>query len=190
MLFSPVVAIVAGSFFVNSATGAFLQKRSNNTHCGADICTWWHASGEINTDTPVQPGSVRQSRRYSVQVSPAGANTFYDSFVYESLPRNGNGRIFAPTDLPNSNSLDPSVDDGITLESRIGLNMAWSQFEYNGDVDVKITTTDGSSIGSPSAVTIRPLATSYTVSQSSDGGIIIRVPKDADYSFSLMTMSL
>lgn len=178
MRISRLLAIAAGGFFIDPATGASIYKRSNSTHCGTDICTWWHDTGEINTETPVQPGNVRQSRKYSVQVSAAGANRFYDSFVYESIPRNGNGRIFSPTDPPNSNTLDPSVDDGITIESSIGLNMAWSQFEYSEDVDVKITSTDGSSLGSPSSVTIRPLATSYAISQSSDGGIIIRVPKD------------
>lgn len=180
MIITRVVAILAAGCFIDSVTGAALYKRSNNTHCSTDLCTWWHDTGEINTETPVQPGNVRQSRKYSVQVSPAGANTFYDSFVYESIPRNGNGRIFAPTDPPNSNTLDPSVDDGITIEPSIGLNMAWSQFEYSEDVDVKITPTDGSSLGSPSSVTIRPVATSYAISQSSDGGIIIRVPKDAN----------
>lgn len=180
MIFSRVVAFVAASFFIDSVTGLHLRKGFNDTHCGSDICTWWHDSGEINTDTPVQPGNVRQSRRYAVQVSRAGANTFYDSFVYESIPRNGNGRIFAPTDPPNSNTLDPSVDDGISIEPSVGLNMAWSQFEYSEDVDVKITSTDGSSLGSPDAVTIRPVATAYAISQSSDGGIIVRVPKDVN----------
>lgn len=180
MIISHLVAIVAVGCFIDSVAGAALYKRANSTHCGTDICTWWHDSGEINTETPVQSGNVRQSRKYSVQVSPAGANTFHDSFVYESIPRNGNGRIFSPTDPPNSNTLDPSVDDGITIESSIGLNMAWSQFEYSEDVDVKITSTDGSSLGSPSSVTIRPVATSYAISQSNDGGIIIRVPKDAN----------
>lgn len=137
-----------------------LTGTTNNTHCGADFCTWWHDSGEINTQTPVQPGNVRQSHKYFVQVSLAGANNFYDSFVYESIPRNGNGRIYAPTDPPNSNTLDSSVDDGISIEPSIGLNMAWSQFEYSQDVDIKILATDGSSLGSPSDVVIRPVSIS------------------------------
>lgn len=153
---------------------------TNNTHCGTDFRTWWHNSGEINTQTPVQPGNVRQSHKYSVQVSLAGANTFYDSFVYESIPRNGNGRIYAPTDLPGSNTLDPGVDDGISIEPGIGLNMAWSQFEYSQDVDIKILAIDGSSLGSPSDVVIRPVSISYAISQSSDGGIVIRIPADAN----------
>ena len=151
------------------------RASANSTHCSSsDFCTWWHSTGEVNTNTPVQPGNVRQSRRYHVQVSAAGANTFYDSFVYEAIPRNGNGRIYAPTDAPNSNTLPSSVDDGVSIEPSVGLNMAWSQFEYSKDVDVKITAVDGSSLGS---VVIRPVATSYSVS-SSDGGIVIRVPAD------------
>lgn len=181
MIFSFLSAALAGISVIQSVSGASLPTQSGNlTHCGADICTWWHDTGEINADTPVQPNNVRQSRRYSVQVRPVGSKHFYDSFVYESIPRNGNGRIFAPTDPPNSNTLNSTVDDGITIEPSIGLNMAWSEFEYNTDVDVKITPTDSSSLGSPNAVTIRPIATSYAISQSNDGGIIIRVPKDAN----------
>nr|AAC69692.1 dextranase isoform [Talaromyces minioluteus] len=172
-----------------STLGAVLHPRrdsrsstgtTNATHCGTDFCTWWHDSGEINKQTPVQPGNVRQSHKYSVQVSLAGANNFYDSFVYESIPRNGNGRIHAPTDPPNSNTLDSSIDDGISIEPSIGLNMAWSQFEYDQDVDIKILDTEGSSLGSPSDVVIRPVSISYHISQSSDGGIVIRVPADAN----------
>lgn len=180
MIFPFLSAALAGISVIQSVSGASLPTRSNLTHCGSDVCTWWHNTGEINTETPVKPNNVRQSRRYSVQVRPAGSTQFYDSFVYESIPRNGNGRIFAPTDPPYSNTLNSTVDDGITIEPSIGLNMAWSEFEYNTDVDVKITPTDGSSLGSPSSVTIRPVATSYAISQSNDGGIVIRVPRDAN----------
>lgn len=157
-----------------------LPKGGNSTHCGSDFCTWWHGSGEINTQTPVQPGNVRQSHMYYVQVSRSGADKFYDSFVYESIPRNGNGRIYAPTDLPNSNTLDSSVDDGITIEPSVGINMAWSQFEYAEDVHVKILRRDGQSLGLTSGVVIRPTSISYALRASTDGGIIIHVPKDAN----------
>ncbi|KAK9238094.1 dextranase [Lipomyces kononenkoae] len=158
--------------------GAALLPFRNNTHCGTDICTWWHGTGEINRDTPVLPGNVRQSHRYAVQVSKTGQRNFYDSFVYETIPRNGNGRIFSPLDPPNSNTLDSSVDDGVSIEPTIGLNMAWTQFEYSEDVDVKITTIDGTSLGSPDNVVIRPVSMPYKIWKSNDGGIVIRVPAD------------
>lgn len=172
------IALGAVILFSSPAFAAYIRQTNNVTHCGSDFCTWWHGSGEINRDTPVQPGNVRQSHKYSVQVSSSGDNTFYNSFVYESIPRNGNGRIYAPSDPPNSNTLDSSIDDGITIEPSIGLNMAWSQFEYSQDVDVKITPIDGCSLGSLSDVVIRPTTIKYTISQSSDGGIIIKVPHD------------
>lgn len=155
------------------------RASTNETHCGSDFCTWWHAEAEINTATPVEPGNVRQSHQYTVQVGAAGTDAFYDSFVYEAIPRNGNGRIYAPTDSPNSNTLDGDVDDGITIESSIGLNMAWSQFEYSQDVDVKIKRRDGTVLQS-SDVVIRPLSTAYAISQSDDGAIVIRVPRDSN----------
>ncbi|KAK2591700.1 hypothetical protein QQS21_010612 [Conoideocrella luteorostrata] len=151
---------------------------TNNTNCDSRFCTWWHDSAEINTATPVKPGNVRQSHQYMVQVSVAGANNFYDSFVYEAIPRNGNGRIYSPADAPNSNTLGSDVDDGITIEPTIGLNMAWTQFEYGQDVDVKIRRRDGTSLQADEVV-IRPVSIKYAVSQSDDGGITIRIPKDA-----------
>ncbi|ERS97553.1 dextranase [Sporothrix schenckii ATCC 58251] len=162
------------------------QRNGNVTHCGTDFCTWWHTTGEINTWTPVKPGNVRQSHRYSVEVSPAGANTFYDSFVYEAIPRNGNGRIYAPTDAPYSNTLSATVDDGISIEPSIGLNMAWSQFEYSHDVDVRITTIDGSTLGGAGSVTIRPTADNLAMRDGGDGSVIIRVPAATNgYRFSV-----
>ena len=107
MLVLPTWALLASAIYVQSAVAAPPQRpcdsgTSNSTYCGADFCTWWHDSGEINTYTPVQPGNVRQSRKYSVQVSKSGANDWYNSFAYEAIPRNGNGRIYAPTDPPTA----------------------------------------------------------------------------------------
>ncbi|KAG4268136.1 dextranase [Fusarium proliferatum] len=172
------LAVFAGLFI--SLVGAAPSNHNaydNRAHCSSDFCTWWHSEGEINTDSPVKPGNVRQSHQYTVQVSAAGANKFYDSFVYEAIPRNGNGRIYAPTDAPNSNTLGTDVDDGITIEPKIGINMAWSQFEYSQDVDVKIKRRDGTALRANDVV-IRPVSISYELSQSRDGGLIVRVPKD------------
>ncbi|KAI1041145.1 hypothetical protein LB505_013267 [Fusarium chuoi] len=172
------LVVFAGLFiFLVGAAPSNHNAYDNRAHCGSDFCTWWHSEGEINTDSPVKPGNVRQSHQYTVQVSAAGANKFYDSFVYEAIPRNGNGRIYAPTDAPNSNTLGTDVDDGITIEPKIGLNMAWSQFEYSQDVDVKIKRRDGTALRANDVI-IRPVSISYKLSQSRDGGLIIRVPKD------------
>jgi hypothetical protein len=108
----------------------------------------------------------------------AGTDDFRRSFVYEAIPRDGKGRIHSPWDYPNDNTLAKDVDDGISIELEVGINMALSQFEYAQDVDMKITRRDGQSLGSTSNVIIRPSSTSYSLSTSNDGGIIIRVPKD------------
>lgn len=41
----------------------------NTTASGTDLQTWWHDNGEINFDTAVQEGNVRQSHIYSTWVS-------------------------------------------------------------------------------------------------------------------------
>lgn len=166
------IFMAVGARCLPSSTGG------NATGCDSNLCTWWHDSGEINTATRVQPGNVRQSHRYNVEVSLAGTGDFRSSFVYETIPRNGNGRIYSPWDYPKDNTLGSDMDDGISIEPEVGITMAWSQFEYAQDVDVKITRRDGQSLGSSSNVIIRPTSTSYSLSTSSDGGIIIRVPKD------------
>lgn len=119
-----LTALFSASFAEPDLGDSFSGERDINTRCDCQLCTWWQDSGEINTYTPVQPSNVRQSHRYYIQVKVAEDNTFYDSFVYESIPRNGNGRIYSPWDAPNSNTMDNSVDDGITIEPSVGINMA------------------------------------------------------------------
>lgn len=159
---------------------AIRPRNGNHTVCNNQLCTWWHDSGEINTASMVQPANVRQSHKYLVQVSTAGANDFYDSFTYESIPRNGRGRIYSPWDPPDSNTLGSDVDDGITIETSAGINMAWSQFEYSTAVDIKVLTRDGSRLPDLSGVKIRPTSIRYGIRSSCDGGIIIRVPYDSN----------
>jgi hypothetical protein len=171
-------ALLAAAIFMAVGAACLPSTSGNVTTCDSNLCIWWHDSGEINTKTRVQPGNVRQSHHYNVEVRLAGTNDFRPSFVYESIPRNGNGRIYSPWDYPNDGTLGKDVDDGISIEPDVGITMAWSQFEYAQDVDVKITRRDGQSLGSTSNVIIRPSSTSYSLSTSSDGGIIIRVPKD------------
>lgn len=172
---------IAGWLLVQLALGEVTQSQNaNRTVCNHLLCTWWHDNGEVNTATMVQPGNVRQSHKYLVQVSVADANEFYDSFAYETIPRNGRGRIYSPWNPPDSNTLG-DVDDGITIEISTGIDMAWSQLEYDTDIDVKILARDGSSLGTPAGVIIRPTTIPYKITSSpSDGGIVIRVPRDSN----------
>lgn len=160
-----------------TADGPALRPRDAIPAHTSQLRTWWHDSGEINKTTMVQPGNVRQSRKYRVLVSIAGANKFYDSFAYESIPRNGRGRIYSPWDPPDS---DTGVNDGITIEISAEISMAWSQFEYSTDVDVKVLPREGTILPNPSKVKIRPTSIRYDIRPSSDGGIIIRVPADSN----------
>ncbi|KAJ5799692.1 CAZyme family GH49 [Penicillium psychrosexuale] len=160
---------------LQTLAGAFVLPRDTdstpNTHCGSDFCTWWHDTAEINTATAVEAGNVRQSHQYLVQVAAAGSTTSYDSFVYESIPRNGNGKIQTPGDTTDTFS----GDDGISIEIDAGINMAWSQFEYSEDVDVIISRRDGQDVGMD--LIIRPSTIAYELSYA-DNAVIIRVPAD------------
>jgi hypothetical protein len=96
----------------------------NNTASLATLKTWWQPTGEINTKTPVQNGNVRQSHLYTVQVATAANSaSYYDSFVYETIPRNGNGKICTPGDLTSL----CDTDDQITIEPDVGITMAWTR---------------------------------------------------------------
>ncbi|KAK5946405.1 hypothetical protein PMZ80_000548 [Knufia obscura] len=134
------------------------ETGNNRTIASANLQTWWHTTGEINTNAPVADGNVRQSHLYNIQVALANSSDdFYDSFVYETIPRNGNGNIQIPGNLSSvctrSSGCDP--DDQITIEPDIGVDMAWTQFLYDSDVVVRISRTDGGSVA-PNNVIIRP----------------------------------
>ncbi|KAI5778033.1 glycoside hydrolase [Geopyxis carbonaria] len=132
-----------------------LALAANNTVDIPALKTWWHASGEINTQTPVAATNVRQSHLYNVQIATAANTTdFYDSFVYESIPRSGKG---------------PVDDDGITIESSIGATMAWSQFLYAADATVKISRRDGVAVKRENVI-IRPtnLGLGFTIQSVDD----------------------
>ncbi|PMD45998.1 glycoside hydrolase family 49 protein [Hyaloscypha variabilis F] len=121
---------------------------ANTTASLSTLKTWWHATGEINTKTPVQNGNVRQSHIPS---------TYYNSFVYETIPRNGNGQICIPV-----------------LSHLLGFTMAWTQFLFAADVIVKVSRLNGAAI-SASNVIIRPSNLKYTI-QSVGGAVLIAVP--------------
>ena len=146
----------------------------NRTASSSRLHTWWHSTGEYNSQTPVLDGNVRQSGNFSVQVSTSSntsdPSSYYDSFVYETIPRNGMGNIINP--------LDPAIlstnDDGITIESAIGMTMAWTSFLYSEDVSIKITRLDGGSTAAGNVI-IHPTTLDYAKTEV-NGDIYITVP--------------
>ncbi|KAI9744672.1 MAG: hypothetical protein M1818_002201 [Claussenomyces sp. TS43310] len=171
-----------GLFILPLAAADHLSRRGsvgtiNGTVSNALLQTWWHNTGEINSQTAVADGNVRQSHMYSVQVATAGNasdEVYYNSFVYETIPRNGNGNIGIPND-PSSVSTD---DDGITIESTIDMTMAWTSFLYSEDVSIMISRLDGTNV-TASDVVIRPSTLDFEVSDF-DGNIYITVPYNSN----------
>lgn len=153
------------------------NSSGNNTASTSYLQTWWHNTGEINYKSAVQPGNVRQSHLYSVQVAAvSGANaSYFDSFVYETIPRNGNGNILDPND-PSSTTTN---DDGITIEADINMTMAWTQFLYQSDVVVKVHRLDGFQANASSAVSVRPSTLNYSI-VASGGDIYITIPYNVE----------
>ena len=150
---------------------------ANSTADSADLKTWWHATGEINTKTAVQPGNVRQSHLYKIQVAATSRpQDFYNSFVYESIPRNGNGNLYDPSQ-PGffcGQGAPCSDDDQITIEPDIGVDMAWTQYLTSKDTIVKITRSDGGPVD-PSNVVIRPTTLGLAMERSGNA-LLITVP--------------
>jgi hypothetical protein len=107
-------------------------------------------------------------------VSLAGREVFHPSFVYETIPRNGNGKMLDPA-YPNL-QYDLADGDGITIEADEGINMAWTQFLYRSDVDVRIVSTDGSPLGPTSNVVIRPVDLGFAITSPMPDTVLIRVP--------------
>ena len=135
----------------------------NNTIYGNHLRTWWHPEGEMNSQTAVLPGNVRQSHMYSIQVSSSPGcldGPYYDSFVYASIPRNGQW---------NGDS-----SDGVTIEADVNITMAWTQFLYTTDVWLKVHRLDGTRCNKEDIV-IRPTRLDYPISDA-HGDVFIRVP--------------
>ena len=176
MPIKPIFLYLLGATFLPLKEASPLGSRSvltNQTIKSSKLQTWWHDTGEINTETAVKPQNVRQSHAYSVQVSSSLGDLdgpYYDSFVYETIPRNGNGNILVPGD-PTSKS---TQDDSVTIENDVGINMAWTQFLYSIDVWIKISRLGGNA-STRDNVVIRPTTLNYTISES-NGDIYIRVP--------------
>lgn len=51
--------------------GLQVSATQNTTITSATLQTWWHDTGEVNYQTPVQPGNVRQSHLYSAWAQSA-----------------------------------------------------------------------------------------------------------------------
>lgn len=154
-------------------TRLFHRAPEGNRTADSDVLkTWWQPTGEINTKTPVEPGNVRQSHMYNVQVAAAksGPGDFYDSFAYESIPRNGNGKICKPGDLTSL----CDEDDQINIEADIGVDMAWSQYLAAEDTVVRVSRRDGGSVDA-SNVVIRPTNLGFAVDSDGDA-VLITVP--------------
>jgi hypothetical protein len=135
--------------------------------------TWWHDNGVIDTKSEVDKDKVRQSRKYRVQVRcapPEGqaGGEFLDSFVYESIPRSGH---------PKSTDLPPEGDGISDFETDNEINMAWSQFQYNDDVEVKISSiNEGQSLGQ--FARIRPTILGLKFEEY-EKYLLVRIPRHA-----------
>lgn len=137
------------------------EAGTNNTASLDELKTWWHSTGEINSESPVQDGNVRQSHLYSIQVAPSSnTSTFFDSFAYETIPGNG---------MTTDNVFGA------------GTTMAWSSFLYGSNATVMISrNTDAID-----SYTIRPTNLKFN-SSIREGKLYITVPYSSrGYRFSV-----
>ncbi|ETS73716.1 hypothetical protein PFICI_14662 [Pestalotiopsis fici W106-1] len=151
--------------------------------------TWWHETGVVNTTSRVREDQVRMSRRYRVQVRPFQQDKaeFFDSFVYEAIPRSGNGKIATPLDHPDPKPFIHKDGDGITaFEEEAFINMAWSQFLYKCKVQVRISSSDAC-IRLGTDVTIRPgIHNLQTETEKDTGALLITIPwQEGGFRFSV-----
>ncbi|KAG9253158.1 Dex49a from penicillium Minioluteum complex with isomaltose [Emericellopsis atlantica] len=169
-------SLIQATGFLALVTSAQAQSKSkctpvNNTADSDVLKTWWHVTGEINPFHRVQDENVRQSHVYDIQVASASSpDRFFDSFVYESIPRNGNGKICKPDDLTSL----CDVDDQIEIEVDIGVDMAWTQYLSTEDTIVRVTRREGGPVEA-SEVVIRPTTLDFDVEVDGDA-VLITVP--------------
>ncbi|KAM0815663.1 putative Isopullulanase [Seiridium cardinale] len=159
---------VAESFAYTEAGFLFDRDSKIRTTNSTQLVTWWHNTAEINTETPVKNGNVRQSGIYSVQVSIAGkgtgcgSGTFYDSFVYNVIPANG-------------------MSSERQYASSYNQDQSWSSFLYSTDVIVKITRSNQKT----SPVVIRPTNLGFPITNTGRS-ICFKVPYSSHgYRFSV-----
>lgn len=109
------------------------------------------------------------------------SDTSYNSFVYETIPRNGQGNIITPGD-PDSAT---EADDAITIEADIWITMAWTQFLYNEDAWIKITRQSNGRVEA-SNVVIRPSNLNFEIKVDASGNVYVLVPyRNQGYRFSV-----
>ena len=124
---------------------------------------------------------------YNVQIAASSApNDYYDSFVYETIPRNGNGNLYDPNQPGYfcGPGAPCSADDQITIEPSIGADMAWTQYLTSKDTIVRITRRDNGLVD-PSNVIIRPTSLGFKTSLSGNA-LLVTVPFNSrGYRFSV-----
>ncbi|KAI0183122.1 Isopullulanase complexed with Isopanose [Xylaria flabelliformis] len=172
-MWSRYLALFIAASPLTSIVVADVIAPGNQTANTGSLSTWWHNTGEINYQTPVQHGNVRQSHLYSawVKSSADSSQTYYNSFVYETIPRNGQGNIITPGD-PSSVT---TADDGVTIEAAVWITMAWTQFLYTSDAWVKISR-HGSANVTAANVVIRPNNLGVKVTDDGQNNIYVYVP--------------
>lgn len=108
------------------------------------LTTWGHENSMATTGT-VPADKVRASEFYEASVATISQpDAAYGSFVYASVPRNGDGKV------------GYTEQDGAEFSSEAGMSMSWSSFEYGEDVWVTVRLKTGQTITSADQVTIRP----------------------------------
>lgn len=108
-------------------------------------------------------------------------STSFSTFVYETIPRNGQGNIITPGD-PDSIT---DADDAITIEADIWITMAWTQFLYSTDAWVKISRQNNQS-SKGSNIIIRPSTLNFKIMDDAEGNVYVLVPyRSQGYRFSV-----
>ncbi|TGJ78978.1 hypothetical protein E0Z10_g9785 [Xylaria hypoxylon] len=178
------LALFTAASLWTSTIAADVTVPGNETADIDSLKTWWHNTGETNYKTPVQGGNVRQSHVYLawVKSTAESIDTYYNSFVYETIPRNGQGNIVIPGD-PSSGT---TTDDGVTIEAAVWITMAWTQFLYTSDAWVKISRRGSTANVTAADVIIRPSNLGLEVIDDGENNIYVFVPySDAGVRFSV-----
>ncbi|KAI0487713.1 dextranase precursor [Xylaria cf. heliscus] len=182
MLARYLTILIAASPLMSTVL-ADVTAPGNETADIDSLTTWWHNTGEINYETSVQHGNVRQSHLYSAWVKSTAdsSETYYNSFVYETIPRNGQGNIVIPGD-PSSVT---TADDGVKIEAAIWITMGWTQFLYTSDAWVKISRRGNANVTAADVI-IRPNNLGIEVTDDGENNICVLVPyRDAGVRFSV-----
>lgn len=151
------------------------RSTSPTTTANSEVLTTWTHENAVATTDPVAAGEVRTSPYYRASVATtAEPDTAYDSFVYMSVPRSGNGKI------------GYTEEDGAEFAADAELTMSWTSFEYATDVWVDVTLTTDQPITSADDVVIRPASLKLEKQLVDSSTIRVKVPYNEDgYRFSV-----